>query len=172
MKNRASSFPADAPRPWHRERWPWLIMAGPIAVVLACIASAWLAAKSDDGLVAQDYYKQGLLINQKLRRDAPEPAPVPGAGVSVSSDRGIHVRLADAGVPPQRLRLTFVRPGERTRSERVDLALSGDEWVGTLPELANGRWIVAMESERWQLPITVVVVPFTRLMLGSAAPHS
>jgi uncharacterized protein len=172
MNNRASSFPADASRPWHRDRWPWLLMVGPLAVVVACAASAWMAVRSDDGVVAQDYYKQGLLINQKLRRTAPMSAPVRGATLSVESDRRIHVRLVEAEPPPRHLRLTLTRPGDRAHGQRMELAISGDEWVGSLPELGTGRWIVELESERWQLPITIVAAPFTELTLGSVSPHS
>jgi hypothetical protein len=169
MNHRASSFRTDASRPWHRHRWPWLLMAGPLVVVVACAASAWVAVKSDDGVVAQDYYKQGLLINQKLRT-APPMAPAPGATLSVASDRGVHVRLSDATARLERLQLTFVRPSDRAHARRIDLARSGDEWVATLPELERGRWIVELASERWQLPITIVSVPFTEVTLAS--PHS
>ena len=56
--------------PWYREPWPWLLMAGPAAVVVAGFATLWLAVSSNDGLVADDYYKQGLAINQTLQREA------------------------------------------------------------------------------------------------------
>ena len=55
--------------PWYKERWPWLLMAGPAIVVVAGFITAWLAVVSDDGLVADDYYKQGLAVNQRLQRD-------------------------------------------------------------------------------------------------------
>src|SRR3990170_3926696 len=60
-------------QPWYREPWPWILMAGPAAVVVAGFVTAWLAVRSDDGLVVDDYYKQGLAINQTLgRSDAAE----------------------------------------------------------------------------------------------------
>ncbi|MCC7269385.1 MAG: FixH family protein, partial [Rhodocyclaceae bacterium] len=55
-------------RPWYAHRWPWLLMAGPAVVVVAGIVTAWIAATTSDGLVADDYYKQGLAINQRLAR--------------------------------------------------------------------------------------------------------
>ena len=171
MNNPASSFRAYAPAPWHRERWPWLLMAGPLAVVVACAASAWLASRSDDGVVAQDYYKQGLLINQKMRQAPPVSAPAPGATLSVGSDRRINVRLFDTVARPERLRLTLARLGDRGRGQRVELAVFGEDWVGTLPELATGRWIIGLEWESWQLPVTIVTVPFTEITLGGASPH-
>ena len=46
-------------------------MAGPATVVVAGLITAWLAFHGEDGLVVDDYYKQGLAINQTLgRRDA------------------------------------------------------------------------------------------------------
>lgn len=52
-----------APTPWYREPWPWLIMAGPAAVIVAGVYTTILAFSSTDGLAADDYYKQGLMIN-------------------------------------------------------------------------------------------------------------
>ena len=54
--------------PWYRQRWPWLLMAGPALVVVASLYSGWLAVTSDDGVVADDYYKRGLSINRRLER--------------------------------------------------------------------------------------------------------
>ena len=45
-------------RPWYREPWPWLLMAGPATVLVAGAATTWIAFASADGLVAEDYYKQ------------------------------------------------------------------------------------------------------------------
>ena len=56
--------------PWYREPWPWLLMAGPALVVVAGLTTAWIAVTHEDGLVADDYYKRGLAINQELRRDS------------------------------------------------------------------------------------------------------
>ena len=56
--------------PWYRQRWPWLLFAGPAIVVVASFATLWLAASSDDGVIADDYYKRGLLINREIDRTA------------------------------------------------------------------------------------------------------
>ena len=56
-------------RPWYREPWQWIIMAPPAAAVVAGMVMLWLAITSYDGLVTDDYYKQGLAINKTLRRD-------------------------------------------------------------------------------------------------------
>ena len=55
--------------PWYKEPWPWILMAGPAIVIVAGFVTAWLAIISNDGLVTDDYYKQGLALNQRLQRD-------------------------------------------------------------------------------------------------------
>lgn len=156
MNNPASSFRADrAPPPWYRERWPWLLIAGPAIVVVASLASAWLAIVTDDGLVAADYYKQGLLINRKLASAGTATAPEPGAIVAVGDDGRVRVRLAYDGPSPTRVWLTLRHPGDP--AQVLALARSEDgAWTGALAPQTPGRWIVALESDLWRLPVTTV----------------
>lgn len=174
MKNRALSFPADVRLPrWYRQRWPWLLIAGPLVVVVASLASAWIAVRSDDGLVAEDYYKQGLLINQKLAHMARATERTPGATISVEAGGVVRVRLQSSSAAPSRLRLTLARPGELRHDHVVLLApADGRDWVGAMPELAPGRWLVTLESDAWRLPVTTVIGPFDAITLGAAASHS
>ena len=57
------------PDPWYKHRWPWLLMAGPVAVLIAGFITMWISFSGADALVVDDYYKQGKAINQDLRRD-------------------------------------------------------------------------------------------------------
>jgi uncharacterized protein len=54
-------------RPWYREPWPWILMAGPAAVVVAGAVTMVLAVATNDPLVAEDYYRRGI----ELSRAAP-----------------------------------------------------------------------------------------------------
>ena len=56
-------------QPWYRQFWPWFIIALPLTAVIASITTLIIAAHDPDGLVADDYYKQGLAINQILDRE-------------------------------------------------------------------------------------------------------
>jgi hypothetical protein len=56
----------SAGKPWYREPWPWLLMAGPAAVIVAGVITTWIAFSTFDGLVAEDYYRRGLNINATL----------------------------------------------------------------------------------------------------------
>ena len=55
--------------PWYRHPWPWLLMLGPFVVVVAGLLTAYIAFKSNDGLVDDDYYRKGLAVNQVTERE-------------------------------------------------------------------------------------------------------
>lgn len=57
------------PLPWYRHLWPWLLMIAPAGAVIGGAITIWLAVRTNDGLVADDYYKQGLAVNQVTERD-------------------------------------------------------------------------------------------------------
>lgn len=171
MNNQASSFRASAATPrWYAQRWPWLLFGGPGIVVVASLSSAWLAVKSDDGLVATDYYKQGLLINRKLRQEAARVIEEPRATLTFTAGQRVSVRLDGIAKPPEGLRLSVGRPGDHVPTSSIELVKSADDgsaWTGTVPPFASGRLIVKLSSERWQLPITTLLAPLSVVRLGA-----
>lgn len=57
---------APAQPAWWRHPLLWMVIGGPAAVVLAGIATFWLAWRSPDALVSADYYREGIEINKTL----------------------------------------------------------------------------------------------------------
>ena len=138
--------------PWYRDRWPWILMSGPIAVVVAGAFTAVLAVRSADGLVAEDYYKRGLAINQALARAERGRRLGLSASASILPDR---VRVALAG-PAQDgpLRLTLVHPTLAGRDLRIELrrGQAGD-YAGALPAAvaAPRRLVLEDPAGVWRL---------------------
>ena len=130
--------------PWYRQRWPWLIMAGPLAVLIAGAVTTWIAFASADGLVAEDYYKQGMGINRRLARE--EAARRQGISAQVELSAQIAVTLR--GAAPEAL---FVHLAHATRAGhdvRLRLVPSGGKYVADLPPLPPGRWRIMIEDPR------------------------
>ena len=148
------SVTAQDKRPWYSHRWPWILMAGPAVVVVAGIATAWIAVTTSDGLVADDYYKQGLTVNQKLARNDAAAAMQLEARLRLAAGR-IDLKMTsrtDAPLPA-RVRVTLAHP---TRGgEDRKMALAGDKGVfaGQMAALGPGRWQVVIEDEAgsWRL---------------------
>jgi hypothetical protein len=148
-------------------------MAGPAVVVVASLASAWIAVRSDDGVVAEDYYKLGMLINRKIASSPVDTRGNAGATIDVAENGTVRVHLQGVPLTPAHLRLGLAEPG-LTHREQV-IALTPDSeggWVGELKQQTSGRRMLRLEIDDWQLPITTVVGRIGEVRLGAAAPRS
>lgn len=58
-----------ASQPWWKYGYVWLVVAGPAVVVVAGVVTAWLALRSPDPVLAEDYYRRGVEINKTLAQD-------------------------------------------------------------------------------------------------------
>lgn len=137
-------------KPWYRERWPWLLMAGPAAVLVAGAATTWIAFASADGLVADDYYKQGLGINRQLARE--EAARRMGITAKVELSSRILISLQ--GAAPEALFVHLAhstRAGHDVRLRLVPVQEGG--YAAALPALPPGRWRIVIEDPRgtWRI---------------------
>jgi uncharacterized protein len=135
---------------WYREPWPWIVMAPPAVAVVAGLATVWIAVCSDDGLVAEDYYKQGLSINKVIARE--QRARDLGITAQLEIGGG-RIRVQLAGAAPEAL---FVRLAHRTRSgfdQRLRLARAASGYEAALPALPRGGWRVSIEDPRgdWRI---------------------
>jgi hypothetical protein len=137
--------------PWYRQLWPWLLISGPAAVLVAGAATMWVAFASADGLVADDYYKQGLAINKRLAKEDEARRRGISANVRLSPDR---LRIELAGEAPAALFVHLAhatRAGHDLRLRLVPVAPGAYE--AELSELPRGRWHVVIEDPRgaWRI---------------------
>lgn len=56
--------------PWWKFGHVWMVVAGPVVVVLASFVTMYLAITRPDPVVSEDYYRQGIEINQRLDAQA------------------------------------------------------------------------------------------------------
>ncbi len=141
-------------QPWYRHRWPWLLMVGPVTVLIAGFITAWISFSGADALVADVYYKKGKAINQDLRRD--QAAQTLRLSVSMRYDAAagilsgqlqgiktataVTVQLIHPTVPAKDIRQTFT-PG------------ASGEFSLSVPLLDRARWRVQFEDAggEWRL---------------------
>lgn len=158
------------PQAWYRERWPWLLMAGPAIVIVAGLYTAWLAMTSSDGLVAEDYYKQGLAAGETLERSKHAEELGIAVGLRLSGE-AVRVRLSSrsAGMtPPPALHLTLSHPTRAGIDQKSLLKPVNGEYVGQLNLPASGHWLVLVEDEArtWRLLGSVRLPAATETVIG------
>lgn len=172
MRDAADAMPSA---PWYRQRWPWLLMLGPAIVIVACAVTVWLAVRSDDGLVADDYYKRGLAINTQIERGALAAALDLRASVDLAAGGYVRVRLssasADAAAQPATLRVVLAHPTRAVDDARATLARGADgSYAGRLPPIEPGRRQLIVETDAWRLPAVPVDGPVDALAVAARAP--
>ena len=143
-----------AANPWYREPWPWLLMSGPALVIVAGIATTVLAVTTSDGVVADDYYRQGLAINRTLARDAAAAALHVSAEVRFNEERThARVRVA-ADAVPEAVRMTLVHPTRAGADQAVAMRrISPGLYEGRMQAPPAGTWRVRIEDApgTWRL---------------------
>ncbi|HJY76427.1 MAG TPA: FixH family protein [Burkholderiales bacterium] len=137
--------------PWYRQLWPWLLISGPAAVLVAGAVTIWIAFASADGLVAEDYYKQGMAVNKILAREERASA----LGISLEATlNGSKISIQLHGATPEAL---FVHLAHATRAghdQRLRLApVRPGVYEAELSELPAGHWHIVVEDPRasWRI---------------------
>lgn len=140
--------------PWYRHRWPWLLMLGPFAVVVAGFVTMWISFTGADALVVDDYYKQGKAINQDLRRD--RVAATLGLGFSLRYDAASDKLIGGMRGLTNELPLTLmlIHPTVPQKDKRMIVKPNSQgEFSIVLPLLERANWQVQIEdaARTWRL---------------------
>lgn len=157
---------ASAPesQPWYRHGWVWFIIAIPATSIVLGITLLTIAIKNADSLVADDYYREGRAINQRLEKDQ----AAADRGITISSSilpqangsQQIEARFkANPGVPsPELMRVRLSHPTLNERDVLLTLVKSKEDNVyrTQVPEISAGRWYVMIEDENaeWRVRAT------------------
>ena len=152
---------AHAVTPWYRQAWPWGLILGPAVVVVACFYTLWLAIKTNDPMVVDDYYKQGLAVNRSLERDQVAAREGLQARLLFAADGGLRITLhARAGAAlPDAMTLLLAHPAHEERDQRVSLLVTAStatraEYVADAPlRLDAVSYQLALQDNagRWRL---------------------
>ncbi len=159
--------------PWYREPWPWLLMVLPATAVVVGLAFAWVAVATSDGLVTEDYYKEGQMIGETLAKSRRAEELGIAAGLRLTSD-SIRIRLSarQADMPmPSALLVTVSHPTRAGQDQRSILKPAGDAYdayVGSMQTTASGHRVVLIEDEAktWRLMGSLVLPAANETIIG------
>lgn len=157
--------------PWYKQPWPWILIGLPLSAVLAGVVTLVYAVRSNDGLVADDYYKQGLGINKVIARQLEASRRKIQAELAVDGNNVVVVLSARDGVAmPEEVRLSLAHPTRAGEDEVVVLARRGKVYAGVLKGGEFGPRNVLIEDVAgdWKLS-SVGVFPLKETLRIQAA---
>jgi hypothetical protein len=141
--------PVEDDRPWYRQFWPWMLIALPGTAVIGGLITIFLAVSDADGLVKDDYYKEGLAIKKDLDKEARARELGLEARVRLDASKGrLEVVLSGAseatGLPY--LDVQFFHPTRK-----------GNDVLARLPALGDGLFalpLVPPKEANWHVSLT------------------
>ncbi len=146
---------------WYKEPWVWGLIAGPAIVIIAAIFTIYLAVKSDDGLVTDDYYKEGLEVNQNVEKSKKAQQLQLAADVMISNNNGeirIFFHSSSDYIAPKNLNLAIVHPTRKGRDQAISLSLddASGMYIGKMQSMnlaSQKRWKILLEDsdKTWKL---------------------
>lgn len=116
----------------------------------------WISVETADGLVTDDYYKQGKAINEVLVRDKKAAELELSAVITFDNSDSVVNLQFDKGLLeyyPQTLTLNL----QHVTRERNDLNVLlhhgiGDRYIGHLThKVSEGIWYFGIDKEEWKL---------------------
>jgi len=139
-------------KPWHKHPLVWMVIAIPFSAVIMGVVMIWLAVDTDDGLVADDYYKQGLAINDVISLDKKASElqlaaliefEAAGKVVNVQFDKGLIASY------PETLQLSFQHATHADSDVTVILERGMENrYIGYLKQsISEGVWYFEISNK-------------------------
>jgi hypothetical protein len=102
---------------WYKEPWLLLVVGGPLLVVCASLVTGFIAFRGADQVVAKDYYRQGLMINTNLQRDAKARELALHAGLQLDmANKKIVMQMRSKEVLPALVQVSLASSGAASGS--------------------------------------------------------
>ncbi len=146
---------ATKSRVWYKEPYVLMIIAFPLSSVIVCSILLTLAINTKDTLVRDNYYKDGLAMNQEFMWDHK------ARNMDIRVDFTIKDNLASLNIlnsrldMPTTLHLKFSHPTLQTkdRDSLLQLQAGTHTYQGFIDTLEDGRYYIQVESNQqsWRI---------------------
>ncbi len=159
--------------PWYKQGWPWFLIALPATAVVAGIITLLIAIRTWDGLVVDDYYKEGRAIVQTIERTkrAAELGLVSDLKVT-SETLEVRVSAKNPSDVPAIIHVTIMHPTRGGADQVLQFSGQGGVFRGALAPLSAGRWLFQVEDEarNWKMNGEAYIPTQTEIRIDPSAP--
>ncbi len=135
--------PREDTEPWYKQFWPWFLISLPLSVVIASIVTINIAIQSDDGLVSDDYYKEGLAIYKDADSAAKAKRLSIAGTLDYDPETGAITLSLDRALQgdPSVLALRVIHPTLPDQDQAIQLTpLDETRFVGRAQPLGPAHW--------------------------------
>lgn len=142
-------------RPWYRTPYVWMLIGIPFSAVIMGGFLLYFAIVSYDGLVKDDYYKQGKEINLVIERD--HAATELGLYGSLRLDQTagtvqLTLNSRQQASLPENLDLAMLHATRAGFDREISLQRTPNgDYFAILPVLQPGRWHAQIGTQAWRL---------------------
>jgi len=159
-------------RPWQKEPWVWFIIFIPSSAVIGGFITLWLAISSDDGLVVDDYYKQGKEINRVIKRDQAAKHHKLVANIALDHKNQLvrlELHARPSYVLPAEIPLRFLHATRSGLDVLTNLTINNEYlYSAPLPQLGPGLWYIQLEADDWRLLGTLQIPQASALQINAS----
>ncbi|WP_395376762.1 FixH family protein [Marinicella sp. W31] len=153
-------------KPWYKQFWPWFVFALPACSVIAGITTVVIATRNADTVVVDDYYKQGLAINQRM--DKQNQARDLGIRAELKYDQAIvSLQISSETTEFQQLTLSFRHATQAHKDFSLQLKQRPDgSYFAAVPQDLSGKWQVSLQPQhqQWEL-VNTWILPNTSVLI-------
>lgn len=157
--------------PWFKQFWPWFLISIPAITIVYCMIMIYNAVTTENSLVSDNYYKDGLAINQELALD--NKATELGLSAKLSFTASGRVALSLSGnlaSSPSFLTMKLLHPTRDGQDIETKLLPEPNSTYSTqLEQPLVGRWYVDIiaQDASWRLKGEAALPSDTIIQLDS-----
>lgn len=165
----------EALRPWYKQPWLWFLLSIPITSVILSSIMVTVAVVGKDSLVSDNYYKDGMGINQTIEQDQLAKSLGLTPIVSINKENVVLELISTSELKTHPfLTLKLLHPTVSMKDITIKLLPSGDGiFIGELPQTIEGRRYLDLYAydESWRIR-EEVNFPLTNHQLNLASASS
>ncbi len=142
--------------PWYRLPIVWLVILVPVTAIVVGVFVIWLAASSEDSLVADDYYQERLASDQDLLSDQRARETRVSAEIELDNKEGQILLSLDKGIMesyPPVMQLQLSHATRESNDKWVQMNHGQDnQYIGYISKpLSQGVWYMQLICGDWRL---------------------
>lgn len=141
-------------RPWYKEPFVWMLIGVPLSSVIAGVIFISLAVNTKDTLVRDNYYKDGLAINQELQWERKAEELDIKVSFVINGDELMLDMVSSRQTPPNTLLIKFSHPTlkEKDRDAFLQKTETG-QFIGLIDNIDSNRFYIQIESveQMWRI---------------------